>query len=115
MCIRDSVYTHNANDGEYTCSCPGDDGVCCEKLHSLCDECWCTDVSIDNADAEGRCLEYEHTGTHGGAGLGLAVAGLVVSLVSAAMLITMRRCKNWSEKNLHVKYPAVTPGIDTVA
>lgn len=103
------VYTTNADDGEYACTCPGDGSECCEELHSLCDECWCkTDADADG----GVCSDFGHTGTEGGAGLGLAVAGLVVSLAGAAMLIAMHRCKDWSEKNLHVRYPAVTPGVD---
>lgn len=105
------VYTNKANDGEYTCTCSGDGAECCKELHSLCDECWCTHDST----SDGYCTDFEHTGTHGDEGLGLAIAGLVVSVLSAAMLITMHRCKTWSEKNLHVRYPAVTPGLDTVA
>lgn len=105
------VYINNADDGEYTCLCPGGDARCCKEVHSMCAECWCK----ADADSEGQCADFEHTGQHGGSGLGLAIAGLVVSLVSAAMLITMHRCKDWSEKNLHVRYPAVTPGVDTVA
>lgn len=105
------VYVHNADDGELTCSCPGGDSQCCEEIHSLCPECWCE----TDSETGGQCAAFEHTGKHGGSGLGLALAGLVVCLVSATMLITMRRCQNWSEKNLHVRYPAVTPGVDTIA
>lgn len=106
------VYTTNSDDGEWACSCSGEDGSqCCDQLHSLCAECWCS----SDANPDGQCADFEHTGTSGGPGLGIAIAGLVVSLLSAGMLITMHRCKNWSEKNLHVKYPAVTPGLDTAA
>lgn len=101
------VYNANATVGGHSCTCPeGEAGdECCHELHSVCDECWCTHFEL----SEGYCDLYEDTSSHDGPGLGLAIGGLAVCGVSAAMLITMRRCKKWSEKNLHVRYPPVTP------
>lgn len=101
------VYDSNAKNGGPICSCPdeysGDE--CCTEVHSLCDECWC----VQSDDSDGQCSDFEDTSSHGGAGLSLAIAGLVVCVMSAAMLMTMRWCKNWAEKNMHVKYPPVEP------
>lgn len=101
------VYTQNAQDGEDVCLCPddGSEGECCEESFSTCPECWCG----HSGGLEGYCSGYERTGSHGGAGLGLALAGLAVCVLSSAMLITVQRCKHWAQKNLHVRYPAVSP------
>ena len=45
----------------------------------------------------------------------MQVAGFVVCLLLvAATLVAMNRCDKRSEKILHVEYPAVTLGLDTV-
>lgn len=102
------VYTMKAEDGEHVCSCPEGQEVCCEENYSFChDGCWCS-----NGSEDGYCDSFEHTGSHGGEGISLAIAGSIVCLISSVLLITMRWCQEWSEKNLHVRYPAVTPGLD---
>lgn len=100
------VYFQNSEDGEQLCTCPaGESGDgCCQEIPSVCDECWCTSTV-----SEGFCSDYEDSGSSGGAGLSLAVAGLVVCVVSSAMLCTMKTCTKWSEKNLHHKSPLANP------
>lgn len=97
------VYYENSEDGEQLCACPdGESGEeCCQEISSVCDECWCTSTL-----SEGYCADFEDSGSHGGAGLSLAIAGLVVCVFSSAMLCTMKACKNWSEKHLHKNPPA---------
>jgi len=84
------IYYSNSNDGEHVCSCPnGESGDgCCEEVPTLCYACYCTDALSDH-----YCADFEDTGSGGGAGLPLAIAGLVVCVVSAAMLCTMKACK----------------------
>lgn len=104
------VYTMKADDGEHVCPCPEGVEECCEVNYSLChDGCWC----MDETESGYYCDSFEHTGSHGGEGITLAIAGSIICLISSILLITMRWCKEWSEKNLHVRYPAVTPGLDT--
>lgn len=99
------VYYSNVDDVEQTCTCPeGEAGdECCTKLHSVCDECWCTHVE----ESEGYCSSYETTGSDGGGGRIIAVAGLVVCVISACMLLSMRACTRWSETHLHEKRPPI--------
>ena len=97
------VYYGNSNDGEQVCACPeGESGDgCCTEVPTLCDACYCTDSLSDH-----YCADFEDTSSSGGAGLPLAIAGLVVCVISAVMLCTMKACKSWSEKHQQDKKTA---------
>lgn len=105
------VYLTNAEAGGHTCVCVDEAAdECCKEVPSVCDECWCTHVE----ESDGYCSDFEDTSSHGAGGLGISIAGLIVCAFGASMLITMRTCKDWSEKNLHIRYPQVIPGDQAV-
>lgn len=99
------VYYSKVNEVELSCTCPDGDseGECCTTMSSLCDECWCTHPE----EADGYCSTYDETSPDGGQGRSIAVAGLVVCVISACMLLSMGACTRWSETHLHEKRPPV--------
>lgn len=116
LVIAGAVVSSQIKQEADSCPCPEDGTRCCYHSPSVCSQCYCEeeelesgDESVYNPDAGDFCADYENTTESGAAAIAIAIAGVVVCVVSAAMLITMRWCKNWSEKHLHVRYPAVTP------
>lgn len=103
LLVAGGVVFSQREEGSEGCICDSD--LCCEISLSKCSECWCHEPGVDEI---GFCGNFETSVSDNGA-LGIATAGLVVCVICAAMLVTMRWCKEWSEKNLHVRYPAVTP------
>lgn len=107
LVVTGAVLYSQIDKGDHTCSCP-EEGDCCEPHPSLCAECWCPDDEENELVAGGYCASYNR-GESGAGPISVAIAGVIVCVVSATMLITMRWCKSWSEKHLHVRYPPVIP------
>lgn len=106
LVVAGGVVHSQIREGSHECVCH--ESECCRKVIALCDECFCHDYGAGGDDVEGKCKDYD-TGESGAGAIALAIAGVVVCTISAIMLITMRWCKEWSEKHLHVRYPAVSP------
>lgn len=103
LVVAGGVVYSQLREGTHDCSCHGD--ICCETLKSLCSECWCHEPDEQEA---GYCGGYDKGGSVDAA-ISIAIAGLIVCIISATMLVTMHWCKEWSEKHLHVRYPPVIP------
>lgn len=108
------VYSQIEDDSD-KCPCsdrPDGSTACCFESPSVCSECQCDDDSLGSIirkENDAFCTDYERNEGDSAAAISVAATGVVVCVVSAAMLVTMRWCKEWSEKHLHVRYPPVIP------
>lgn len=114
LLVAGAVVYSQIEDGSHECPCtdkPDGSTVCCFESPSVCAECQCEDDSLESIIRENGepCADYERDEGDSAAAISVAATGVVVCVVSAAMLVTMRWCKEWSEKHLHVRYPPVIP------